>query len=111
MRMSGTAAIQAHAATAEGNHMQEAAGDRDILEEVDELVLVAEIAMEEHGGSKREQEKHPCGNPRAIAEQKSNSSDDLDERGETERDRRQRQSDGLDVADRHRRRGELRQPG
>jgi hypothetical protein len=43
---SGAPTVEADAAAAESDHVQQAAGHRNVLEEVDELVLVAEIAVD-----------------------------------------------------------------
>lgn len=46
------AGIDADPSTAERYDVKQAAGHRNILEEVDELVLVAKRAMENHSSSK-----------------------------------------------------------
>ena len=42
----------------EGDDMEKAAGDGNVLEEMDELVLVGEVMVEEHRGRQGEHEHH-----------------------------------------------------
>jgi len=44
-RCSGPAAIEAYTTTAECDHVQQTASYRDVLEEMDELILVAEMVV------------------------------------------------------------------
>ena len=45
--------VEGETTAAEGNDLQEAAGDRNVLEKVDELVLVAQIVVEAQGSGDR----------------------------------------------------------
>jgi hypothetical protein len=65
--VSGPAAIEAYATTAESDHVQQTASHRDVLKEMDELILVPEMVVKEHGGRKREQEENTRDDSSAIA--------------------------------------------
>lgn len=65
--MSGPAAIEAYTTTAESDHVQQTASYRDVLKEMDELILVAEMVVKEHGGRKREQEENTRDDSSAVA--------------------------------------------
>ena len=106
-RFSGATTVETQAPTAERHHVQQAARDRDVLKEVDELVLITQMVVEERGGHESEDSEDTGDNASAIAERKHDATDNLDESGEAECYRWQRQSDGLDVTDGHRRCGDL----
>ena len=55
--LSPAAGVQAEAARSEGDHLEETAGHRDVLEEVDELILVGEVVVECERGGNRERSK------------------------------------------------------
>ena len=46
--------VEAEGAGAESHDLKQSAGDGDVLQEVDKLVLIGEIAVEADGGSDRE---------------------------------------------------------
>ena len=73
--------VETQTPTAEGHHVQQAARDRYILEEVDELVLVAEMVVEERGGRECEEKEDTGDDTRAVAEQKRDAADNLGESG------------------------------
>ena len=66
--VSGPAAIDAYTTTTECDHVQQTASYRDVLEEMGELILVAEMVVKEHGGRKREHEENTRGDSSAVAE-------------------------------------------
>ena len=47
--------VDAEGVDAKGDHLQQAAGHRELLRQVDELVLVTQRAVEGRGGHDREQ--------------------------------------------------------
>ena len=56
-RPSPAAGVQAESARSEGDHLQETAGHRDVLEEMDELILVGEVVVECERSGNRERSK------------------------------------------------------
>lgn len=60
--------IQAQGAGAEGGHLQQPAGDRQVLQEVDELVLVAQLVVEGQGRRHRKAGHHHGDEAGAVAD-------------------------------------------
>jgi hypothetical protein len=55
--LSPAAGVQAETARSEGDHLQKTAGHRDVLEEMDELILVGEVVVECERSGDRERSK------------------------------------------------------
>jgi hypothetical protein len=62
--------VNAHRARAEIDDLQQAADDHDVLEEMDHLVLIGEIAMEENGSCQRKQGNNERDEAGAVADYK-----------------------------------------
>ena len=84
-----TARVKAEAAGAERNDLQKATRHRDILEEVDELVLIAQLVVECQSRCDREYGKDG-GRPTGMKSQdESNRARDLDDDRDRQRGLRQ----------------------
>jgi len=86
--------------SAKGNDLQQPARHRDVLDEVEQLVLVGEIIVEDECRRYREDSAHRGTDTRAVARNQSEPTEDLDKNGDREPDLREREADRLDVADR-----------
>src|SRR5947207_259777 len=60
--------VEAEPAGPERNDLQQAAGYRDVLEEVDELVQVCQVAVEASRGRKGEERQRPGSDSRVVAD-------------------------------------------
>jgi hypothetical protein len=81
--------------SAPGAEQQEAAGDRDVLEQHDLLHLVG-TAVEDETGGEREHREAGCGEARAEADDHGNGADDLQR--DHQRQQGARHAHGLHVA-------------
>src|SRR5205823_7226592 len=92
--------VEAERTGPERNDLQQAAGYRDVLEEVDELVQVREVAVEASRGRKGEERQRPGSDSRVVADEQCEPSHEFDQNGERIPDLRKRQPGGRDVPDR-----------
>src|SRR5438445_8128133 len=76
--------VEADATGTEGDDLQQPASHRDVLEEVEELVLVGEIAVEGECGRDGEGREHSSHDARAVAREQREPANDLDEHGDRE---------------------------
>src|SRR6516165_2190807 len=98
-RPSPAAGVQAESARSEGGHLQKTAGHRDVLEEMDELVLVGEVVMECERGGDRERGKQ-CGRDASLVTgDQGQTATDLDRNGDRISKRGERQAHRGNVAD------------
>src|ERR1700733_15291136 len=61
--------VNAQRARAEIDDLQQAAGDHDVLEEMDHLVLIGEISMKANGSCQGEQGDYQRNSARSVAEE------------------------------------------
>jgi hypothetical protein len=64
----GTAVVHAEGAGAEGRHLEQPTRDRQVLHEVDELVLVPEGMVKEHGRHDGREGQRDRRDARAVAD-------------------------------------------
>src|SRR5437870_4141738 len=105
--VSASARIEAPGAGAERDELEQSAGDCQVLQEMDELVLVAQIAMEAEGGGDTEHRERRSRDARLVAGDERETAEELDGNGERIGELRQRQAGRGDVADRARGGGEF----
>jgi hypothetical protein len=71
--------IEAPATCPEGGKLQEPARDGDILQEMDHLVLIAEVAVSDHCGGDAPQRQNNPGEARLIADNEQYAADAFDQ--------------------------------
>jgi hypothetical protein len=108
---SSAASVEAKPAGTECDDLQETAGHCDILEEVDELALVRQVAVEAKCRRHREDRQNRRDEPRTITHDQRCAAENFDNHGNGKSKRSEGKPGGCDVADRGGRRGELREPG
>jgi len=74
--------IEAVCAGTEMCNLQEAAGDHDILQKVDHLILVGEVVMEEDGRRQSEPGKGDCHRPHTKAKKQAQATAHLENDGD-----------------------------
>src|SRR5258706_9295116 len=92
--------VEAEPTGSERNDLQQTAGNRDVLEEVDELVQIREVAVEADRGRERVDRECSGGDLRPVANEQRKPSRELDQNRDPISERRKRQADGGDVSDR-----------
>jgi len=91
--------IDAPGAGAEGHDLQQAAGHRDVLQQVDHLVLVAHVAVEGKGRNDREQREGGGDMAGLEAGHQQQAATEFHRDGDGKGERREGQAAGGDVAD------------
>jgi hypothetical protein len=84
LRGSASAGIHAQPTRAKRHQLEQSTCNRDVLEEVDELVLVGEIVVERERRRNREQGHHPGNETGAVADYQGNAARHFDQHGERE---------------------------
>jgi len=97
--VAGCASVDAHRARAEVDDLQQAAGEHHVLEEMDHLVLIGEVAMEEDGG--RQGEKRECqrNDARAVARNEECPAAQFHDDGDEPSQLGERYANAADVSD------------
>ena len=90
------AVVDAEGPRAERSDLQQSARDHDVLEEVDHLVLVGEVAVERHRRGEREQHQRGRDEASPEAGDQQDAAAELDGHGDGESQRREGQSHGTD---------------
>src|SRR5207253_6585923 len=103
--------VEAKPTGTECDDLQETAGHCDILEEVDELALVSQVAVEAECRRHREDRQNRRDEARTITDDQCCAAENFDNDGNGKSKRSEGQAGGCDVADRGGGRGELREPG
>lgn len=106
-RVLGATRIQAETPGAEGGDLQQPARHGRVLEEVDELVLVAQLIVERERGGHAEDGKPGCYQTCAISQDQGDATDRFNQNGNRQWQRGEWQADRFDVADHASRRAEL----
>ena len=101
------AGVETSPACTVGRNLQQAAGNREILEEMDQLILVGEIRVEGQRRRDREQRQRDRRDARPISQEHRETASRLQRNGAGIGQGRKRQADRADVADRPGRVGSL----
>ena len=91
LRAAQVQAVQGEATGTENCHLQQTAGDRDVLQEVHHLVRVSEVGVECERGDERESSHQRSSQPSAKTEQQRKTQTHFDQNGDEIRQIRKRQ--------------------
>ena len=80
--LSPAAGVKAESARSEGDHLQKTASHRDVLEEMDELVLVGEVIVECERRGDREHSKQRGRDAGLVTDDQGQTATDLDRYGD-----------------------------
>src|ERR1700726_1098416 len=106
-RLSTTPGVEAKAAGAEGDDLEETTGHSEVLEEIQKLHLIGEIVVECERRHDAENGEGGRNQARTIAQQQRDAAEQLDRNRDAKREHGHRKTDRLDVANHHRRSGDF----